>query len=285
MQVRALLAAARERLAAAGVASPEADARSLLAAATDLPAGRLLLVSDIPADQADRFTGFVERRARREPLQHITGQAHFRHVSLRVGPGVFVPRPETEVMTGWAIDRVNELPAGRRPVVVDLCTGSGAIARAIADEVPGAAVYAVEVGDQAAHWAATNLAGTGVELRVQDMADACTDLDGLVDLVVCNPPYIPLTAWESVQAEARDHDPEIALFSGDDGLDAVRVLTGVAARLLRPDGWVACEHAELQARSVPELFLRHGGYTLVRDHRDLTGRPRFTTARRRAEPR
>lgn len=285
MQVRTLLSAARERLAEAGVASPDADARALLSAATGLPPGRLLVVDDIPADQADRFTGLVGRRARREPLQHITGIAHFRHVSLRVGPGVFVPRPETEVMTGWVVDRLAERPADSPPVVVDLCTGSGAIARAIADEVPDADVHAVELGEDAVGWAATNLAGTGVDLRAGDMADAFTDLDGRVDLVVCNPPYIPLTAWESVQTEARDHDPDLALFSGDDGLEAVRVLTGVAARLLRPGGWVACEHAEVQARSVPELFLRHGGYTLVRDHRDLTGRPRFTTARRCASAR
>jgi release factor glutamine methyltransferase len=114
------------------------------------------------------------------------------------------------------------------------------------------------------------------------MAEAFPDLDGSVDVVACNPPYIPLTAWESVQAEARDHDPQLALFSGDDGLTAIRVLTRVAARLLRPGGWVACEHAEVQAESVPELFARHGGFDTIRDHRDLAGRPRFTTARRTA---
>jgi release factor glutamine methyltransferase len=277
-----LLLAARSRLADAGVDSPDADARQLLAAATGEPVSRLLVLDEIAADQAATFAQYVDRRAAREPLQHITGVAHFRHVTLQVGPGVFVPRPETEVMTGWVIDRLGELPPGPAPVVVDLCTGSGAIAWAIADEVPRAEVHAVELSEQAVGWAARNLAGTGVDLRQGDMAEAFPDLDGSVDVVACNPPYIPLTAWESVQAEARDHDPQLALFSGDDGLTAIRVLTQVAARLLRPGGWVACEHAEVQAESVPELFARHGGFDTVRDHRDLAGRPRFTTARRTA---
>ncbi|QDP97059.1 peptide chain release factor N(5)-glutamine methyltransferase [Microlunatus elymi] len=281
--VRELLATARSRLAAAGVDSPDVDARLLLAAAAEVDPSRLLIMNVVDSAGVHRFETMLRRRESREPLQHITGIAYFRHVRLQVGPGVFVPRPETELMTGWAIDRLAEVErSGRVPVAVDLCTGSGAIARALADEAPAAELHAVELSEAAASWAARNLAGTGVELRVGDMADAYRDLDGTVDVVVCNPPYIPLTAWESVQTEARDHDPELALFSGDDGLDAVRALTGVAARLLRAGGWVACEHAELQAESVPELFARHGGFTEVRDHRDLSDRPRFTTARRTA---
>jgi release factor glutamine methyltransferase len=278
--VRTLLAAARDRLAAAGVDSPDADARILLEAATGRPRSQLLIMDEVDAAAAARFESMLSRRQTREPLQHITGVAHFRYVSLQVGPGVFVPRPETEVMAGWAIDRLREVE-GRPPVGVDLATGSGAIAKALADEVPQAELYAVEVSEDAAGWAARNLSGTGVDLRIGDMADAFTDLDGTVDVVVCNPPYIPLTAWESVQTEARDHDPDVALFSGDDGLDAIRVLTVVAARLLRPGGWVACEHAEVQAESVPAVFAGHGGYHQIRDHRDLSDRPRFTTALRR----
>ena len=277
--VRTLLADARERLSAAGVASPDADARILLETATGWSRSQLLIKDSVGAEAAGRFQELINRRAEREPLQHITGVAHFRHISLRVGPGVFVPRPETEVMAGWAIDRLGEI-TDRTPVAVDLCTGSGAIAKALADEAPGTRLYAIEVSEDAAGWAARNLEGTGVELRVGDMATAFPELDGHVDVVVCNPPYIPLVAWESVQTEARDHDPQVALFSGDDGLDAIRVLTRVAARLLRPGGWVAVEHAEVQAESVPALFAGHGSYEQVRDHRDLAGRPRFTTARK-----
>ena len=279
--VRELLADAAATLRTAGVDNPDVDARLLLQAATGMTSSQLLITDRIGAVAAESFAELVRRRATREPLQHITGIAYFRHVELKVGPGVFVPRPETEVMTGWVIERLREVN-GRPPVVVDLCTGSGAIARSLVDEVPDASVHAVELSESAARWAGENLADTGVELRIGDMADAFEDLDGSVDVVVCNPPYIPLTAWESVQTEARDHDPELALFSGQDGLDAVRVLTDVAARLLRPGGWVACEHAELQADAVPELFARHGGFTQVRDHRDLSGRPRFSTARRTA---
>jgi release factor glutamine methyltransferase len=277
--VARLLTRARSQLQEAGVASPDADARTLLAAALSTSPTQLLVIDRVSVEAAERFAAMVRRRESREPLQHITGVAHFRHVSLQVGPGVFVPRPETEVMTGWAIDRLHEI-VGRSPIVVDLCTGSGAIAHAISDEVPQAEVHAIELSEQAAGWAAKNLAGTGVDLQVGDMADAFTELDGTVDVVVCNPPYIPLTAWESVQTEARDHDPDLALFSGQDGLDAIGVLTRVGARLLRPGGWIACEHAEVQAESVPALFARHGGFDQIRDQRDLSGRPRFTTARR-----
>ena len=274
-----LLGAAHDQLAAAGVATPDVDARILLEAATGRSRAQLLIMDTVDDEAARRYRTMIARRARREPLQHITGVAHFRHVSLQVGPGVFVPRPETEVMAGWAVDRLLEID-GRTPIAVDLCTGSGAIARSLADEVPGARLYAIELSEDAAGWAARNLADTGVDLRVGDMATAFSELDGSVDVVVCNPPYIPLVAWESVQAEARDHDPQLALFSGDDGLDAIRVLTRVAARLLRRGGWVGVEHAEVQAESVPALFSGHGSYGQVRDHRDLSGRPRFTTARR-----
>ena len=164
-------------------------------------------------------------------------------------------------------------------MLVDLCTGSGAVAKALADEVPGASVHAVEL-DEAAHaWAARNLEGTGVDLRQGDMATAFDDLAGTVDVVTCNPPYIPLDAWESVAPEARDHDPHLALFSGDDGLDALRVLESRAALLLRPGGVVGAEHADQQGESAPAVFAATGRWTEIRDHRDLAGRPRFVTAR------
>ena len=164
-------------------------------------------------------------------------------------------------------------------MVVDLCTGSGAIARAVADEVPHARVHAVELDEAAHRWAVRNLAGTGVDLRQGDMATAFDDLAGEVDVVVCNPPYIPLDAWESVATEARDHDPHLALFSGDDGLVAMRVLERRAALLLRPGGVVGAEHADVQGESAPAVFSGTGRWTEVRDHTDLAGRARYLTAR------
>jgi release factor glutamine methyltransferase len=268
--------AAAARLAAVGVPSPEHDADALLAHVLGVDRGALALVHDVAERQAERFEALLARRARREPLQHLVGVAGFRYVELAVGPGVFVPRPETELLAGWAIDRARELD---EPVVVDLCTGSGAIARAIADEVPSARVHAVELDPAAHEWAARNLAGTGVELRLGDMADAFDELTGQVDVVTCNPPYIPLDAWESVAPEARDHDPHLALFSGDDGLTALRVLAARAARLLRPGGWVGAEHADVQGESAPAVFAATGSFRDVRDHPDLAGRPRYVTAR------
>jgi len=273
---RSARAAATARLEAAGVASPARDADLLLAHVLGVGLGRLPLVDALTPAQEAEYDELVARRAAREPLQHLTGTAYFRHVELLVGPGVFVPRPETELLAGWAIDQARALEA---PVVVDLCTGSGAIAKAVADEVPHARVYAVEL-DEAAHgWATRNLAGTGVELRHGDMADAFDELAGTVDVVVCNPPYIPLEAWESVEAEARDHDPHLALFSGDDGLVALRVLEQRAALLLRPGGVVGAEHADVQGSSAPAVFAQSGRWVDVRDHEDLAGRARYLTAR------
>jgi release factor glutamine methyltransferase len=275
--VRELLDAATVRLAEAGVESPGYDAAELLAHVLGTTRGRLPLIDEVAEAPRAAFDALVVRRARREPLQHLTGFAAFRHVELAVGPGVFVPRPETELLAGWAIERARE--AGEA-VVVDLCTGSGAIARSIADEAPQARVHAVELEERAHHWAQLNLAGTGVDLRLGDMAAAFPELDGQVDVVVCNPPYIPYDAWATVAPEARDHDPEAALFStGDDGLDAIRVVESVAARLLRPGGWVGVEHADLQGESAPGVFVGAGRWSGVRDHLDLAGRPRYLTAR------
>ena len=195
---------------------------------------------------------------------------------------MFVPRPETELLAGWAVEQalaLRETGAVESPVLVDLCTGSGAVAKALADEVPGARVHAVELDEPAHAWAVRNLEGTGVDLRQGDMATAFEELRGTVDVVTCNPPYIPLDAWESVAPEARDHDPHLALFSGRDGLDAIRVLERRAAVLLRPGGLVGFEHADVQGESAPAVFAATGRWVDVRDHRDLAGRPRFVTAR------
>ncbi|HEU4810509.1 MAG TPA: peptide chain release factor N(5)-glutamine methyltransferase [Nocardioides sp.] len=278
---RRVVSSAVERLREAGIDSPDHDAAELLAHVLGTSRGMLATVDVVDQDAAATYDDLVARRAAREPLQHLTGLAFFRHVELHVGPGVFVPRPETELLAGWAIEQATRVAAehGRSPVVVDLCTGSGAIARAVVDEVPDAVVHAVEL-DEAAHaWAERNLAGTGVDLREGDMGTAFDDLAGTVDVITCNPPYIPLEAWESVAPEARDHDPHLALFSGDDGLDAMRVLAGRAARLLRPGGVVGAEHADEQGQSAPGVFVAAGGWVDVRDHLDLAGRARFLTAR------
>ncbi|HEU4512372.1 MAG TPA: peptide chain release factor N(5)-glutamine methyltransferase [Nocardioidaceae bacterium] len=280
MLTRDLVADAARRLREAGVASPEYDARELLAHVLGTTRGGLVLVDDVDDARSRAFEDLVARRAAREPLQHLTGTAAFRYVELAVGPGVFVPRPETEVLAGWGVDRARAvLDEGRTPVVVDLCTGSGAMALALATEVPEADVHAVELDERAHAWAERNLRGSGVDLRQGDMADAFRDLDGAVDVVVCNPPYIPLEAYESVEAEARDHDPDLALWSGRDGLDAMRELERVAARLLRPGGVVGAEHAEVQGESAPAVFAGTGRWRDVRDNPDLAGRPRFVTAR------
>lgn len=279
-EVRSMLRSATATLTAAGVASPDFDAAELLAHVLGTSRPQLPL-APAPGD-AERaaYEALVARRARREPLQHLTGSAAFRYVELAVGPGVFVPRPETEVLAGWGVDRAREVVGlGRTPVVVDLCTGSGAIALALATEVHEAQVHAVELSEEAFAWAAKNLAGAGVDLRQGDMADAFGDLDGTVDVLLCNPPYIPLEAFESVAPEARDHDPALALWSGDDGLEAMRVLERVAARLLRPGGVVGAEHADVQGESAPAVFRAHDRWAEVRDHRDLAGRPRHLTAR------
>src|SRR3954447_2145118 len=278
--------AAVGRLREAGVDSPGHDAQVLLAHVLGVERSQLPLVDDVPPPVATEYDALVTRRAAREPLQHLTGTAWFRHVELLVGPGVFVPRPETELLAGWAVGAALAVVStgstdGRTAgaIVVDLGTGSGAIAKSLAHEAPTARVHAVEL-DEAAHaWAARNLAGTGVDLRQGDLAEAFDDLAGTVDVVVSNPPYIPHEAWESVAAEVRDHDPELALYATGDGLDTIRVVAQRAALLLRPGGAVGVEHADAQGESAPAVFSGAGRWEQVRDHRDLAGRPRFLTAR------
>ncbi|MFW3172890.1 peptide chain release factor N(5)-glutamine methyltransferase [Geodermatophilus sp. CPCC 206100] len=280
------MADAARRLAEAGVASPRVDAELLLAHVLDVPRARLLTLADVPGDPAARFADLLDQRAGRVPLQHLTGRAPFRHLELAVGPGVFVPRPETELLVEWALARLAD---GAAPVVVDLGAGSGAIALSLAHEHPGARVTAVERDDGAIEWTRHNAAvrtaagDTPVEVLAGDMTDRqlLTALDGTVDLVVSNPPYVPDGA--RVPREVADHDPPMALWGGPDGLDVVRGLLHTAARLLRPGGHLGIEHADQQGAALPALVRGHGGFTDVADHSDLAGRPRFTTARRAAE--
>jgi release factor glutamine methyltransferase len=270
--------AAAARLAAAGVASPRHDAEELAAHVLGLSRAKLVLLDRLPAGAAGRYAELVEQRAARVPLQHLTGVAGFRRLELAVGPGVFVPRPETELLAGWAVESLAGTP---EPLVVDLCAGSGAVALAVADEVAGARVHAVERDPHALAWAERNVAALElpVTLHCGDVADPAllADLAGTVDLVTANPPYIPDGA--TVEREVAEHDPPPALWGGPDGLDVVRAVQRAAARLLRPGGRVGVEHADAQGDSVPALFDRPE-WTDVADRQDVAGRPRLTTARR-----
>ncbi|MGW1990542.1 peptide chain release factor N(5)-glutamine methyltransferase [Embleya sp. NPDC001921] len=271
------VAQATLRLADAGVPSPRFDAEELAAFVHGVKRGALHTVAD--GDFDARFWEAIARREAREPLQHITGRAFFRYLELQVGPGVFVPRPETEVVVGWAIDALRAMDVAE-PLVVDLCTGSGAIALAVAQEVPRSVVHAVELDPDAARYAARNASGSRVILHRGDALAALPELDGTVDLVISNPPYVPLDERDEMAPEARDHDPELALFSGPDGLDFIRILSKTAYRLLRPGGLVVVEHADTQGGAVPWIFNEEAGWVDAADHRDLTNRPRFTTARK-----
>ncbi|MER5443236.1 peptide chain release factor N(5)-glutamine methyltransferase [Streptomyces sp. NPDC002790] len=271
------VAQATQRLADAGVPSPRNDAEELAAYVHGVKRGELHTVKDVDFDA--RFWEATARREAREPLQHITGHAYFRYLELQVGPGVFVPRPETESVVGWAIDAVRAMDVVE-PLIVDLCSGSGAIALALAQEVPRSRVHAVELSEDALKWTRKNVAGSRVDLRQGDALEAFPDLDGQVDLVISNPPYIPLTEWEYVAPEARDHDPELALFSGEDGLDLIRGIERTAHRLLRPGGIVVIEHADTQGGQVPWIFTEERGWADAADHPDLNNRPRFATARK-----
>jgi release factor glutamine methyltransferase len=273
--LRPAVADAAARLAAAGVPSASVDAELLAAHVLGCRRGDLLRHDTVPSGP---YAALVARRAAREPLQHLTGEAHFRHLTLAVGPGVFVPRPETEEVVGWVVDALCAVgpPA---PLVVDLGTGSGAIALAVATEVPGARVHAVEGDEAAARWASRNLTGSGVVLHRGDLADALRTVDGTVDLVVSNPPYVPESSRGRLDPEVERHDPPAALWGGPDGLDVVRAVVVTAWRLLRPGGWVVVEHDDGHAAAAATL-LRTEGWAEVAGHVDLAARPRFVTARR-----
>lgn len=271
------LRAAAGVLTAAGVPSPRADAELLAGHLMGLDRKGVALAALRGDPAPEGLAALVARRAARVPLQHLTGAAPFRGLVLAVGPGVFVPRPETETTAGIAIDAARAVCAVRPPVVVDLCAGSGAIAAAVAAEVPGALVHAVERERAAWTWARRNLAGTGVSLHLADAADALPDLDGGVDVVVSNPPYVPPGAVPR-EVEVAEHDPPAALWGGGpDGLDVPRAVVASAARLLRAGGSVVVEHAEVQQDALLGL-LGGAGWTDARGHLDLGGRPRCVSA-------
>ena len=273
---------ATDLLHRAGVASADADAQLLLAHVLGMGRGELHAAAirgdAVTAADAALFADLLARRAAREPLQHLTGLAPFRHLELKVGPGVFVPRPETETVAQVAIDALSAA-AGPSPIAVDLGTGSGAIALALATEVPHARVYAAENSVDAFVWAKENFLAVGApnaRIAFVDLADAFPELDGTVSVVVSNPPYVPDEAIPR-DPEVRDWDPPAALYGGPDGLDVVRTISGVARRLLHPGGTLVLEHGEWQGAPIREM-LTADGWRAAATHQDLTRRDRTTTA-------
>ena len=289
--LRAALDRAVDELTDAQVPSPRVDALILAAHVLGLDRSeterRLLLGGDLDAPDAERLADLVAERATRVPLQHLTGTAPFRCLDLHVGPGVFVPRPETESVAQIALDALASMETAA-PLVADLCTGSGALALALADEAPGATVTAVEVSELALAWAARNIEATGLPVRLV-AADATADpagvaelseLVGTLDLVVSNPPYIP-TGMVPLEPEVAEHDPGVALYGGSaDGLAIPLAVAATAAALLRPGGLLVMEHAEAQGQSLPRALGACGAWSEVEDHTDLSGRDRTVTARR-----
>lgn len=274
---RDLLSTAAALLGAAGVDSARVDAELLLAHSLGVERSRLPLVDGVPAAAESAFATALARRVLREPLQHIVGCAPFRHLELAVGPGVFVPRPETELLVDAVLPT---LRAVAEPTVVDLCAGSGALALAVVDEVPGARGYAVETAPAALEWLRRNTAGTTVQVVVADVRDPdlLVGLRATVDAVVCNPPYVPAT--QRVEPEVRV-DPDDAVFAGPDGLALMPAVAARAAQLLRPGGVVAIEHDDAHGESMPRLLRQLGCWREVNAHRDLAGLPRYVTAVRR----
>ncbi len=277
------LHSAASLLAEAGIDSARSDAEWLMAHVLDVDRGSLAFVDGPDAGERRRFRELVAQRARRIPLQHIIGRAAFGPIDLAVGPGVFVPRPETELILEWAVENLRGIS---HPLVADLCSGSGALAIAIAVSVPSARVVAVEKSPSALLWLRRNVENLGVGDRVAVLGADVTDYaqlsdhipDGSLDLIVANPPYVPTDTDVSPEVEA---DPAEAVFAGHDGMSVITPLADVAARLLAPAGRTGVEHDDSTSSQVIGAFEATGRFDDVVARRDLAGRPRVVTARRR----
>ena len=275
MSVLPAITMAAQRLEQAGIDSPRFDAEELAAHVLGVRRSELVF-ADWKGDQQVSYGALVHRRAQRVPLQHLVGSVGFRRIEIAVGPGVFTPRPETESVVQAALDLVADV---REPRCVDLCSGSGTVALALADELPeGATVHAVERDPDAFAWLRRNIAGLGLPViaHLADAADALPGLEGTLDLVASNPPYVEYGA--ELQPEVGDHDPAIALWAGEDGLDVVRIVLARARELLKPGGVLVFEHSDRQGASAPKAA-RDAGFVDVEEHQDLTGRDRYVTAR------
>lgn len=279
MKIKLALESAAAKFEKAGIESALVDAEILLGHLLNLTRGELQskVITDEEFSLVEEFEALVAKRAERCPLQHITGVAYFRRLALKVGPGVFIPRPETEVVTQIAVDAL-KASGSAEPIAVDLATGSGAIALSLAVEVPNAKVFAIELSEEALKYTTQNFAELAPDaVLVQgDLADAFRALNGTVDVLVSNPPYIP-DEMIPIYPEVHLHDPSLALYGGADGLDVVRKVEEAARRLLRSGGSLIIEHADMQGEAVRELLLA-SGWRQVRTHKDLVGRDRATTA-------
>ncbi|WP_185756894.1 peptide chain release factor N(5)-glutamine methyltransferase [Nocardia bhagyanarayanae] len=286
VSLRSVINEAVERLQAAGVPSPRADAEQLAAHLLGVERTRLALVPLVDPVLVEDYRALVDRRAQRIPLQHLTGVAAMGQIDLAVGPGVFVPRPETELLFAWALAYLETLPHDHQPIVVDFCTGSGALALAVAHARPDAQVHAIEIDPAALRWARRNAddriadGDTPITLYADDVTDPnlLTELNGKVDLLLSNPPYIPEGAV--LDPEVADHDPHLALFGGPDGLDVIRKMAPNIARLLRPGGATAIEHDDSNGSALAALLTETGDFADVVEHPDLAGKPRFVVATR-----
>jgi release factor glutamine methyltransferase len=274
-RLRSAIDSATTLLADAGIDSARYDAEELAAHVAGTERGRLSLLGPPDDTFFDHYNAAVAARSRRVPLQHLTGTAAFGPLTLSVGPGVFIPRPETEAMLEWAVEQ--DLPA--KPVVVDVCTGSGALALALARHWPGARVIGLDDSDAALDYARRNAAGTTVEFVRADVTHSgvLTELEGHVDLVVSNPPYVPDGA--ELEPEVVDHDPPHAVFGGPDGMAVIPAVARLAGRLLRPGGLFAVEHDDTTSSMTAETIGSTELFDDVVARTDLTGRPRFVTAR------
>jgi release factor glutamine methyltransferase len=281
--LRRAIDSAAAMLADAGIDSARYDAEELAAHLVGTDRGRLPLLGSPGDEFFGRYRAVVTERSRRVPLQRITGTVAFGPVTLCVGPGVFIPRPETEAMLEWAMSqRLPGLPA--QPVIIDACTGSGALAVALAQHWPAARVLGIDDSATALDYARRNSTGTGVELLHADVTapDLLPQFDGLVDLVVANPPYIP--DGGALEPEVAQHDPYHAVFGGPDGMTVIDAVIHLAGRLLRPGGAFAVEHDDTTSTLTVDLIDGTALFDDITARTDLTGRPRFVTARRRCEP-
>ena len=242
-------------------------------------AGLMSAQAPIPVSWLQAVEDLARRRAAGEPLQYLTGVAGFRNLEIAVGPGVFIPRPETETVVDHVLGR---LPQGG--TVVDLCTGSGAIALSLAEERPDARVYGTEASTIALGWATQNrdTLGLPVTLSQGDLLDALDEeLKGTLDVIVSNPPYVADNESSALPTDVVDHEPHVALFSGDDGMNIITRIASDAKAWLKPGGWLLLELGEHQRSLVTEC-LEKNGWEDISIHLDLNERPRIAEARRPA---
>jgi release factor glutamine methyltransferase len=276
------LESATDKLTSAGVTSPSVDAELLGCFVLGIERSELTMLSLreelFPEDKIVQFETSVARRVKREPLQHITGLAPFRHIELHVGPGVFIPRPETEQLVELAIEGIKKI---EKPLVVDLCSGSGAIAISLATELEGSRVFSVELSEQAFEFLSNNYQKYGLDTKSaknEDLGNAFDELEAQVDLVISNPPYIPDSAVP-VDLEVQLHEPSLALYGGEDGLDVIRRISDRALYLLKPSGLLLLEHADTQAHAISQLLLNQGWQEVI-SSQDLAGKDRMISARK-----